>query len=322
MANFITNNDLNAAAFGLAHSMLTMCDRNGIGPDLIGVGDNMDVDVFRRQFEVDAELYMSMDPARLVEEYDEIRSAANQNGPAADPNGEIERAKIDLEAIWQGEAANAFVVQLGRVQGRIGTQHEYALVAAQAVGMMYAVSVSFRASCYDLMSQTSVVCDAVADKLAPEPTNWASIAVDIAGKVIDVVKNPTQIADLAIDELLTLVGTATEDEPVAGAEAIPVINGYVDARDRLFSSYEQTLGSIKDWVSARRGEYVGLDDTLPQPLPPNADVDSPDFSYERFFYLDHAPGDHAPEVDRERQRYVEEKSDPDGVIAQRLAGNR
>ncbi len=322
MANFVSNNDLSSAAFGLAHSMLTMCDRNGIGPDLIGVPDNMDVDVFRRQFEVDAELYMSMDPARLAEEYDEIRSAANQNGPSADPNGVIERAKIDLEAIWQGEAADAFVIQLGRVQDRISTQHEYALAGAQAVGMMYAVSVSFRASCYDLMSQTSVVCDAVADKLAPAPTAWGKIALDIAGKIIDVVRNPTQIADMAIDELLNLVGKVTEDEPVAGAEAIPVVSGYVDARDRLFSSYEQALGGIESWISARRGEYVGLDDTLPQPLPANADVDSPDFSYERFFYLDHAPGDHAPEVDRERQRYVEEKSDPHGVIAQRLAGTR
>jgi hypothetical protein len=322
VANYLTDNDLNAAAFGLAHSMLTMCDRNGLGPDIIGVPDQMDVDVFRRSFEIDAELYMSMNPDRLVEEYDEIREAASKNGPTADPNSVVERAKIDLEAIWQGEAADAFVIQLGRVQNCITSQHEYTLVAAQAVGMMYAVSVSFRASCHDLMSQTSIVCDVIADKLAPQPTNWSKVAVDIAGKVIDVVKNPTQIADMAIDELLNLVGKATEEKPVEGAEAVPVINGYVDARDRLFESYEQALGSIKDWVSARRNEYLGLaDDMIPEPLPPYADVDSPDFSYERFFYLDHAPGDHAPEVDRERQRYVEEKTDPHGVIAAWLAGN-
>lgn len=170
------------------------------------------------------------------------------------------------------------------------------------------------------MSQTSIVCDAIADKLAPRPTNWGKVAVDIVGKVIDVVKNPTQLADLAIDELLGLVGKATEDKPVAGAEAIPVINGYVEARDRLFESYEQALGGIRDWLSARRDEYAGLDDdVVPQPLPGYADVDSPDFSYEHFFYLDHAPGDYAPEVDRERDKYVEEKSD--GVIATRLAGN-
>jgi hypothetical protein len=322
VANYTTNNDLSSAAFGLAHSMLTMCDRNGLGPDLIGVPDREDVGVFRRSFEIDAELYMSMDPARLVEEYDEIRRAASQNGPTADPNSVIERAMIDLEAIWQGEAADAFAIQLGRVQNCIRSQHEFTLVAAQAVGMMYAVSVQFRASCYDLMRQTSIVCDAVADKLAPQPTNWSKVVVDIAGKVIDLVKNPTQLADMAIDELLGLVGKATEDKPVDGAEAIPVINGYVDARDRLFESYEQAVGSIRDWVEARRGEYAGIaDDVLPQPLPSNADVDSPDFSYERFFYLDHTPGDYAPEVDRERKKYVEEKVDPSGVITQRLEGN-
>lgn len=322
MANYTTDNDLSSAAFGLAHSMLTMCDRNGLGPDLIGVPDREDVGVFRRSFEIDAELYMSMDPARLAEEYDEIRRAANQNGPSADPNSVIQRAGTDLEAFWQGEAADAFASQLVRVQGCVSSQHEFTLVAAQAVGMMYAVSVRFRASCYDLMSQTSIVCDAVADKLAPQPTNWAKVAVDITGKVIDLVKNPTQLADMAIDELLGLVGKATEDRPVDGVEAIPVINGYVDARDRLFESYEQALGSIRDWVHARRGEYAGIaDDMLPEPLPSHADVHSPDFRYEKFFYIDHAPGDYAPEVDRERRKYLEEKTDPPGVITRRLAGN-
>ncbi len=320
MANFVTDIELNAAAFGLAHSMLTMCDRNGIGPDLIGVPDVMDLDVLRRSFEDEAALYMSMDPTRLVEEYDEIRVAASQIGPAADPNSIVERAMIDLEANWHGTAADAFATQLGMVKDRIETQHDYTLVAAQAVGMMYAVNVSFRASCHDLMCQTSIVCDAIADKLAPQPTNWAQVAVDVAGKVIDVVRNPKQLADMAIDELMSLMGKATADKPVAGAEAIPVINGYVEARNQLYESYENALDTVKVWIEARRTEFAGLDDTLPQPLPADADVDSPDFNYEKFFYDTHVPADYAPEVERERQRYVEEKTKPDGLITHRLAG--
>jgi hypothetical protein len=34
VANFVTDTDLQAAAFGLAHSMLQMLDRNGVGPDV------------------------------------------------------------------------------------------------------------------------------------------------------------------------------------------------------------------------------------------------------------------------------------------------
>lgn len=268
MANFVTDTDLNAAAFGLAHSMLIMCDRNGIGPDVIGLPDKMDVEVFRRTLEVDAELYMSMSPQHLVDEYDEIRAAASRMGPSSDPQDVVDRAKIDLEAIWQGSAADAFVVQLGRVQACVATQNEYTLVAAR-------------------------------------------------------VKNPTQLADMAIDELLTLAGKSTQDKPVAGAEAVPVLNGYVEARDRLFTSYEQSLGTIRDWVRARANEYVALDkDILPEPLPASTDVHSPTFAYDDFFYLDHNPADHAPEVSRERDKHAAEHPEPHGAIGQRLAGDR
>jgi hypothetical protein len=145
---------------------------------------------------------------------------------------------------------------LSRIQDRVATQHDYTLVAAQAIGMMYAVSVSFRASCQDLMSQTAIVCDAIADKNAPQPTNWAKVVVDLVGKVIDVVSSPKDI--------------------------------------------------------------IGL----PEPLPASTNVGSPDFRYEKFFYEDHDPADHAPEVERERQRHADEKTKPDGVIAQRLGGDR
>jgi hypothetical protein len=53
--------------------------------------------------------------------------------------------------------------------------------------MMYAVSVAFRASCHDLMTKTAIVCDAIADELAPPPTNWAKVLVDLVDKAIDVV---------------------------------------------------------------------------------------------------------------------------------------
>jgi hypothetical protein len=216
MANFVTSTDLQAAAFGLAHSMLEMLDRDGVGPDVIGVPDQLDVDVFRRTFEVDAELYMSMDPTRLTDEYNEIRTA---------------------------------------------------------------------------------------------------------GKAIDVVTNPKDILGMTIDSILGGIDEATKDEPVAGTDAIPVVNGYVEARDRLFASYEDSLNQVNEWISDRRTEFATLDDTLPEPLPAYADVDSPDFRYEKFYYGEHDhPADYAPEVERERQRYVDGKAKPDGVIAQRLAG--
>jgi hypothetical protein len=318
----VTDTDLHAAAFGLAHSMLEMLDRDGIAPDVLGVPDQMDVDVLRRTFEVDAELYMSMNPAALSDEYDEIRAAANANGPQADPQSIVEAAKSGLGSQWHGEAARAFFNQLVHVQQRISTQHDYTLVAAQAVGMMYAVNVAFRDSCHSLMTQTAVVCDAIADKHAPEPTNWAKVAVDIVDKAIDVVSSPKDILRMAIDEAFGRLSGATESKDVAGAEALPVVNGYIAARDQLFASYEDSVGRVEDWIDARRTEFADLDATLPEPLPSAADVDSPDFRYEQFFFGEHDPADYAPEVERERRHHVDEKAKPDGVIAQRLAASQ
>jgi hypothetical protein len=323
VANFVTDTDLQAAAFGLAHSMLEMLDRDGVGPDVIGLPDQMDVDVFRRSFEVDAEVYMSMDPARLSQEYDEIRTAANANGPSSDPHSIIQAAVVGLEAHWHGDAADKFFEQLTRIQQRIATQHDYTLVAAEAVGMMYAVNVAYRASCHDLMSKTAIVCAAIAEEHAPQQTNWAKVIVNFVGKAIDVVNAPKDILGMAVDGILGKIESATEDKPVAGADALPVVNGYIEARDELFSSYENSIGQVHEWIDARRREYAELDETLPQPLPSITDVDSPDFRYENFFYDQHDnPREYAPEVERERQRYVDEKTKPDGAIAQRLAGDR
>ncbi len=53
-----------------------------------------------------------------------------------------------------------------------------------------------------------------------------------------------------------------------------------------------------------------------------ADVDSPDFSYERFSNDHHDKGLYAPKVEQERKKYLEEKEHPHGVIGERLGGER
>ena len=96
-------------------------------------------------------------------------------------------------------------------------------------------------------------------------------------------------------------------------------------RDRLFAAYEDNLDQIRSWISERREELADSTETIPAPLPAYADVRSPDFRYENFAMvgvMDNVPAGIAPEVERERRRYVAERTEPDGVIAQRLAGDR
>jgi hypothetical protein len=317
----VTNDELMRGAYNLTGAIIAMYRADGFDPDRIGEPDETDVNAIGATIEDDAELFMSMDPDRLTEEYDEILAAARSTVHEADPNGVIARLHKELEPNWAGPAATTFSIQLSKIQSCIAVQHEYTLLAAQAVGMMFAVTTQFRASCRDLMEQTAQTCDSVAAGSGNPGRNWLETGVDLVRAVITTVSTakPEALLNWGIDQFVAEVGAAT---PVPGDKAGPVVEGYVAARERLFSSYEDNLEQIRAWISARRVDLASLGETIPGTLPASMDVDSPDFHYESFYYPDHVPADYAPEVERERQRYVEEKTRPDGVISERLAGER
>lgn len=124
-----------------------------------------------------------------------------------------------------------------------------------------------------------------------------------------------------MDQFLGHATAAVEKEPVAGDKAIPVVEGYLSARDSLFASYEDNLEQIRAWIQARWTDVHADTVTIPVPLPASADVDSPDFRYENFALVGH-PADLTAQVERERQQYVDEKTRPGGLIGHRLAGDR
>lgn len=111
-----------------------------------------------------------------------------------------------------------------------------------------------------------------------------------------------------------------EPGKVAGTEAIPVVKEYTTAYDDLFESYEANLRQIADWLSARTADLEAAAATIPEPLPAQYDVDSPDFRYEYLASVSQAESDLGPDVGRERQRYAEEKATGGGLIGQRLSG--
>lgn len=320
----VTNDELMRGAYNLTGAIVAMYRADGFDPDRIGEPDQTDVNAIGATIEDDAELFMSMDPDRLTEEYNEIRVAAKFTLHEADPTDVLGRLHKELEPNWAGPAATAFSIQLSKIQSCIRVQHEYTLLAAQAIGMLFAVTTQFRASCRDLMEQTTRTCDSVTAGAGNPGHDWTETGVGLAKAVIGSLKNanPAALVDLAIDQFLNAVGEATKPSPVPGDAAGPVVEGYVAARERLFTSYEDNLDQIRAWISARREDLASLGETIPGTLPASADVDSPDFRYENFHYPDHVPADYAPEIERERQRYVEEKTTPDGVIAERLAGDR
>jgi hypothetical protein len=233
----------------------------------------------------------------------------------------VDSLKIEIEAGWHGEAAVEFSRQMSRIKNCIDAQYTFTQFATHAVSMMYALSVQFRASCRDLMEKTADTCDAIAAEQPNPGLSWASIGTSFAKAVIDGIKSadPLKLKDWAVDQLLGSAAEALAPKPVAGEKAIPVVRGYVSARDDLFASYEDNLEQIRAWIQ-KCWEQVEFDTTsIPFPLPATTDVDSPDFRYEHFAHVGNT-ANLAPEVERERQRYVEEKPKPGGIITQRLDG--
>lgn len=318
----VTDDDLRSAAYTLSGAMSAMLAADGIDPDILGVPDQVDGDVIARSIEIDAEFYMSMNPASLTEEYNEILDAAAAIERESDPNGFVESAMNDIEAWWVGEASQAFTKQCTRIQSCIDSQFEFTVLAAQSIGMMYAVNAQFRASCLDLMEKTAQTCRSVTEGLGASGGEWAEAGVSLFRAAIDAIKNanPTKVLDWGVEQIWSQIGKAVQPKPVEGAEAIPVVSGYVAARERLFAAYEDNLDQIGEWIAARREDLAGSTMSIPEPLPPSTDVDSPDFRYENFYYSTNVPGVHGPEVERQRQKYVDEKAKPDGVITHRLSG--
>lgn len=320
----VTDDDLRSGAYALSGALNAMLAADGIDPDILGVPDQVDSDVIARSIEIDAEFYMSMNPASLTEEYNEILDAAIATKRESDPNGYVDSMKNDIESWWVGEASQAFTTQCTKIQNCIDSQFEYTVLAAQAIGMMYAVNAQFRASCLDLMEKTAQTCRSVTDGLGSPGTAWTEAGIGLFRAAIGALKNadPSKITSWAVEQIWSQVGSAVSNTTVPGAEAIPVVSGYVEARERLFAAYEDNLDGVGEWISARREDLAGLTMAIPEPLPSCTDVDSPDFRYELFHIGGDVQGDYGPEVERERQKYVTEKTKPDGVITHRLAGER
>jgi hypothetical protein len=324
VANWRTNFYLANRANNLADAMLTMLNNaTGDSSNVPGMDPRTNgEDVIRNSLITDAEYFMSMDPARLEDEFNsQIRAANLSTNAEAKANLDLAQATLN-PTVWHGVAAKKFHKQISYATTFMDQQGAQATFAAQAAGMMLAVSVQFRESFYSLVDTTIAVCNA---KIARTPVssdlNWKSILIDIVGELKDLVTGKT-IADLAswtIDTMLKATSKFTEEPPVDG-EPAQIVDGYVNARNLLVRSYEDNVGSIQSWVSARRGELAGLTMPLLEPLPRTTDVDSPDFRYENFAYVEPVPGVDNASVERERTQYAEEKSKPHRLIGARLDG--
>ncbi len=321
-----TNEQLATWADIFADELLNMVNfTTETSPNIPGVNPKENGEaVVRDGIVADAEFFMSMDPQRLEDEFnDQVWATNHIHDDGAIANVEYVQGLV-APGIWAGDAAEAFFTQMSNVKTFITGQQAQTVMAAQAAGMMLAVSVQFRESFFSLMEMTTDVCQAIVRGQVNKDTNWKSLFVDIVAEAKNLLtlKTPADLTSSLVDKVIG--GTKMfSDEPVPDSDAGVIIDGYISSRDRLKKSFQDNVDAIRQWIAQRRAEFAASRTAvlLLRPLPPYTDVDGPDFRYSLFQYAPQpVPGVDDGSVERERQHYVEEKVKPGGLIGRRMSG--
>jgi uncharacterized protein YukE len=331
MVNWRTNEQMAQLAHELGTEMTQMLDNEGGGvpdyPPLVPGGSPTPnpqrtiVDSLVR----DAMDFMSLEPQKVADEYQRMQRAAGATGANEESKRDLKRALARLSANWHGAAAEAFAGQMSDIEEFMNQQETNLLLAAQAMGTAFGLAVHMRESYCNLAENTIAACRNVLAKQSHDGGPQVSLASGVeivkAGvKLVDV-DTVKKLKDWAIDRFFDAAKGAAEKKPVQDTGAAATVDFYVRARDQLRRSFRDGLSQLRDWLNDQHWAYIRKPIPLLVPLPACTDVDSPDFSYGRFFNDHHESGSYAPRVEQERKNYLDEKH-PHGFIAEALDGER
>lgn len=329
MANWRTNEQLAQLARELGTEMTQMLDNAGVAvPDhapLVPGGapspnpQKMIVDSIVN----DAVDFMSLEPQRIADEYQRMQRAAAATGENEEAKRNLKRALARLSANWHGPAAEAFAGQMSDIEEFMDQQEKNLLTAAQAMGTAFGLAVHMRESYCGLAENTIVACRNVLANQSQSPRAGLAVGIQLvqAGIKLADVDTAKKLKDWVIDRFFDALKGAVEEKTVDDSGAAAVVDSYARARDQLRRSFQDGLNQLRDWLNDQHWNYIRKPIPLLSPLPSCTDVDSPDFSYERFFSDHHDAGSYTPRVEQERTHFLDEKY-PHGVIAERLEGPR
>lgn len=255
----------------------------------------------------------------ITEEYLRLQRAARSTGEDGDARAELQVANARLAANWHGEAATAFAKQMSFAETFMTQQQDRLLLAVQAMGMVYKLSVEIRHSYWELADATIAGCDIEMGKEAGRAAKAVvGMGSEIAKSVIGAfdIESRRGLLTWALDSVVSISSKGMEIS-LEGSEAGEVLNAYLRGRDELRRSWESGLLDIRDWLNQQDAELGADDVPLLEPLPTTADVHSPDFRYEHFASAEHSVETYSPKVEEEHKRVVLVDR-PSGVIADRL----
>lgn len=267
----------------------------------------------------DAELFMALDPQKITDEYFRLQRAARATGEDSEALAELEVAGSRL-ATWHGTAATEFAKQMSFIQKFMEQQEDRLLLAVKAMGMTWQLTVDMRHSYYDLAEAAFAACEL---EMEQQTTRDAKAALGMGAEAVKAginmfTGNIKDLAKAGIDAFVSMTSKGAEIA-LEGSEAGQVIDNYHRARDQLRRSWEDGLWAIRDWVNNQEAELSRDDMPLLEPMDPCVNVDSPDFSYDKFSSHYQPPASFGPKVTEERKKMTVEHV-PSGVIAERLGG--
>ncbi|MEV4318274.1 hypothetical protein [Actinocrispum sp. NPDC049592] len=319
MADWKTDAELYDVAQELGNKIADMYTDAGVW---VSAGTNVNAVV--ESVRLDAEDFMSLDPQKIIDEFERMQRAASQTGEDAVAKALLDEAGIRLQANWNGEAALAFGHQMSYIETFMQQQDNQIGFAAHCMGTLYALAVNARRSYHDIANATIAACE----KEMKEQTDRENKAlVSILGEVAKACiagftrfESAGEVVKWGLDGFIS-AGSATYQAVMEGSEAKEVVQRYLQTRNNLRGSFEDGLNQLTKWITLQESELAKVRVPLLEPLPLCMDIKGADFSYDRFFSTERDPASFGPKVEQEREKLKNEQiGRPAGLIGRRLAG--
>jgi hypothetical protein len=318
MTDWVSDGQLYDVADQLGKKIIEMYTHAG---EFISAGTNRNA--ILASVRVDADRFLSLDPQRIVDEYQRMLRAARDTGDNAEAASHLRVASGHLTANWHGDAAQRFAQQMSYAETFMEQQQRELSFAAHSMGTAYSLAVHARRNYLNLAEAAISQCE---KEIADEDTRTAKAQVGMLGEIakacitgFSAIAKSGEVTVWALENFVSIAAKGREIT-LEGSNHNAVLNSYNNAVGDLTVSFEDGLNEIRKWLDTQESELAKDKIPLLEPLPVYTDVNGADFSYGKFFHEDRGRDVFTQSVEAQRKPPVEENNDPTGPIGLRLAG--
>lgn len=266
-----------------------------------------------------ADIILSLDPSKILEEYNRIFPIAMKISASEGPKAELKVTEGLLEN-WQGAAKDEFLRQLSRTESFLDQQGEACWEVVRALTALFALTFHSRNSYHELCMNTRF---AVEETLGNQEKKELETKIAVGTRIVSMVISFSP-ESLKQEIATTITDTAGEMAKLVfgGEDANGVVGKYIQGGDDLVREYEAGLSVLQSKISAHQATLEQQRPQLLEPLSPKIDVDSPDFSYANFSSEHTPPPNVEGQVDQGRKAHATEEQAQEQQTHDRNIGKR